>query len=195
MNFVLRGVAYISVVFVGLFFLLKYSGNFKYRLFFNILLLIVFANFLRYPFIAGWTYQIQKDQVYPVRVLGIDQNILLDQKRYELLKKMKDIVPNGSEVVVSHHLCWGYVYLLDLKPPYLYFDFYPNLFIDYIKENPHELNQLTFIELEDIPFPREFFKQLMSITNEEVQIKKVVIGESNVISEKIKLNQDYIDSN
>jgi hypothetical protein len=175
--FELRGVAYISVVFVSIYIFLLFLKDIRYKIVFSVFLFIITINFIRLPFISGWTYQKQIEQTQPVKVLGIDQTILLDSERYGNLEKLKEIVPPNSTVLVSHRSFWGYVYLLDWNIPYLYFDFSENLFMEHIKLHATNLDNYAFIELKTIPFPNGFFDRLTDFGLNKEHLQNITVND------------------
>jgi hypothetical protein len=176
-HFELRGVAYISVIFVSIYVLIVFLKDIKYKIVFTIFLFVVTVVFMRLPFISGWTFQKQIEQTHPVKSLGINQNILLDTERFNNLEKLKEIVPQNSYVLVSHRSFWGYVYLLDLKIPYLYFDFSENLFFEQFKLHPSDINNYVFIELSTIPFPDDFFERLKALGYDLSDVDKIAVND------------------
>lgn len=180
-HFILRGVAYMSVIFVTIFILSAFLNDNKYKVIFIFFLFVATVSFMRSPFIAGWTYQVLSEQKKPVSQLGIHQNILIDQERFQNLEKLKNIIPENNFVIVSHRSFWGYVYLLDLKIPYLYFDFSEKLFFEQIRLHPEDINNFAFIELNTIPFPEGFFERLKSVGYDEEKFQKINITDQIVV--------------
>jgi hypothetical protein len=179
--FILRGVAYVSVIFVSIYILIIFINEVRYKVIFTLFLFIATINFLRLPFIPGWTYQVLSEQRNPVRNLGISQNILIDDERYQILEKLKSILPDNDFVIVSHRSFWGYVYLLELKIPYLYFDFSENLFLEQFRLHHKDINDFAFIELSTVPFPSGFFDRLKSVGYDEDKFQKINITDQIVV--------------
>ena len=112
-QFHIRQVAYLSLVAPFVIVLLKPSIKVKAVL----LLALVALCFQFEKNLNGknWFGDVYLDQTNSVSSIGIDQNVKVSISEIERLKYVKTYLKDGEECFLSNK-CWGYVYLLNLKP-------------------------------------------------------------------------------
>ncbi len=155
-NFSIRASLYAMPAIV---FLLYYGiEKNKYLLPFVLLALIIsfvrFSNFINQD---GWYgYKISKQTV------KIDDNnsifdLKIDHKRAERIMGLKEIIPTNSSILISSKELWGYVYLLNCQPHYVYYNYDEDLVKYYFFKVKKIPNEIYLLENANDKFPENMF--------------------------------------
>ena len=172
-KFELRSTIYIMPALIFIYFYLCYTGNKNLLLVYFVILFICIGRFSgEYIFTPGWNGYIIAKQNKSLNSLNINQNILIDSERYNIIKELQFYIPPKAEVLVSNNKLWGYVYLLGAKTPILYFNYNESLLKYYFKNNPLEVNCLYLLESKRAPFPDKIYVREIFITTDTIYLKQ-----------------------
>lgn len=126
------------------------------KLFYIFILLTASLFIFKGFFTRGWQDYVISEQSTPVRTIHIEKNIKLDDERLEQVKEIQIVIPRKSNVIISYQPYYGFVYLLDLKLPYLYFHFNPDQLIFHYKKGAMK-GTYYLLEKRDYKFRRDIF--------------------------------------
>lgn len=158
--FAVKSTFYLTALLPAVFLIVHKSQQKLVGILFVISLLIPVLNYASYPFKAGWSKQLLIEQDNSIEGNADLDHIKLDDKRLSELKKLSNIIPDGSVVLPSSTRMWGFIYALRLKPGFTFFVFNTQGYLKYIHDNRVEFNSLYLLEDNTKPFPAEFFEGL-----------------------------------
>lgn len=179
-NFFVRSAFYFPFLLLSIFALIYITGYYKIIKVLGILLFIVFINFMSLPFRGTWEgYKLVEQNKKFTTTSGTE--IFLDQSRHDQLEELKPFLKNQENIIVSHYKLWGYVYLLDATPPFIYYR--TNSYIKfYLDKNNIPGESLILLEKKDEPFEEGF---LAEITRGEIKdFHKIDLKEFVIYSKK-----------
>lgn len=181
-SFIIRSSAYMTPLCIFVFCMLKKGENSKLILPFYLFLLINLFRFLFiFPNNQGWNNFKLSEQTIPLKSIGINQKISLEEKRINTLKSLKAIIPINSKVSVSCNVLFGNLYLLSSKPLYLSYMFDEKNTIEALMKIKFKNESVFFIESIEEPFPSSLFQKLtllnynytMTFNNQEIRLYQV----------------------
>jgi len=153
---------YRSVVFIMplVLFVFKYVVDFERKPLLVLFLLFILLTAIRYSVIFPNTMscfgQIIADQKYELDTIGSNKDLLLDEYRLQRVRRVKELVPKGSPVIFNQPELAGYIYLGELKPLALYYD-YSDKGFSYLIDK--KIVNLEYSELYIFEAPWEKFKE------------------------------------
>lgn len=138
---------------------------------------IAIAAFFTYPFRYTWDKEykpIEQNIAYQFR----DATIYFDSEKARKLNEAKPYIKGENNILVSDPKLWGYVLILDGKPPLLYYKF-NDYVLRYIEENNISKQKLVFLEDHQNPFEKEVIQKFIG---DEFVLKKVKLSDFDVYS-------------
>lgn len=138
--------------------------KFFYLLFIILSVLRFSVEFIHRP---GWAGYVISDQKSSILNINSKVDILLDERTSKELNIIKDIVPPHSDVYISSCYAFGYVYILKLNTPLLYYNYNDDVMNALFSKQPNLLkNEIYLIEDEIIPFPENnYFNRAFNNNN------------------------------
>lgn len=174
--FQVRTAGYFVVLILLVIAMLQVIPLKKFNLLFLCLLVIVFLNFLSYPFREGWARYKLVAQTEKYTLPNGKGQIKLSPKVFENTVAISPYLTGKSQVVISHPNLWGYVYLSGAQALNLHF--MPNeAYIQYFLEKQViDLNSLTFMEGKLIRFSETFISNMMGSENyDKIDLGDIII--------------------
>lgn len=145
-NLIYRSASYASFMFIALYIAYQNCDQ-KGLSRFKFIYLIVLINFISYPFRECWEGYKLIEQKIPYAFGG--ETLYLDQKRYDQLISVKEVIKNKTVFITDHRL-YGYALLADAKLDNLIFRKDQDLYNAFININPNGVilnNKMSKIEL------------------------------------------------
>lgn len=162
---------YMSSVFIGIY-LLMISDRWRVPIVFETMMVLAFISFLSYPVKIGWAGYKIIDQTEKITPLGYGEPIYLDKERIKSLEQLKKIVKPGSQVIISSPELWGYVFMLNYIPPYVYYEFNKEE-LNYILKNPSKRDQFYYFEDNNVKFPDKFIINSMVSRSNDIDTIRI----------------------
>ncbi len=179
-NFFVRAVFYFPFILVGCLYLGSQLNSKRGNLListFMVIVLIAIITFFNYPYRTSWDGKyklIEQDQAFEFK----GSTLYFDKARIEILNEAYPYLKGEENVLVSHPILWGYVFLLDAKPPLLYYKFNDNV-LQYIEENNISKQKLILLEHHKYPFKKEMIEKFIG---DEFILKKTELSDFNVLT-------------
>jgi hypothetical protein len=172
--FEVRGACYFASLLLAIFGVISLCGTRRSHVLPALgLLFVCLLNFFSFNFREGWGKYKRSDQNQPVAVGPSGGHIYLDARRRDLVEKVRPLLQQRTHVVVSDPTGWGYVYLTDASPLYLYFRFNERALDHFLAEEKISTSTLTCIEIKEVPFPAGFIERLL----EKEKFTRVDLGD------------------
>jgi hypothetical protein len=106
---------------------------------------------------SGWNGYVISKQTENIKDNGYSQSIKLDKQQLAMLSELKTIIPPQSKILVSVPSLWGFVYLLDGKPPILYFKYNEIRESTFLKNIKYHPTEVFLLESKNSPFPKRMY--------------------------------------
>ncbi len=177
-NFFFRSAFYFPFILLGCLYLGIQLNSKRGNLListFMITIIIAIITFLSYPYRTSWDgkYKLtEQDQAFEFK----GSILYFDKARFESLNEAHPYLRGEDNVLVSHQDLWGYVLLLDAKPPYYHYKF-SEYTLKYIEENEVPIKDLLLLEDKDKPFEDDIIQKLLG---DKFYLKKVELSHFNV---------------
>ncbi len=152
----LRAVMYISFYLPFIYIILKFTGKHWRKIYFVFVLLISIYFFHSLYLYSkdnfAWFDIVYTKQNIPVKSIGINQNIYLDETKFANLKELKNELKEGDHVIFGsdYHL-WGYMYLLGVQPVSYSFYFKEEEVLTDLRKKPVDFETFKCISWKNWP--------------------------------------------
>lgn len=133
--------------------------------------LFVFIYF--YPTSTGWNGYKIIEQTESANTINPKANILIDKFHYQKCIEYSRFLPKGATVFTNSSGFFGYMYLLDLETPFLYFNYSNDLMELYDKSHPISKDTVFLFEgrygkLQSMSFLKGLYNECVEIKTDTI---------------------------
>ena len=160
--FFIRTKLYFPFIFIALVFLIKFVRNKIVIISFSLSIIVCSIMYISSPF--RFNREGFKGIEQNQKFTSLKGTIYLDKERLKMLEEVKPYIENKNNVIVSHPLLHGLVYLLNGKPPFLFFTPYKAT-ETFLIENEYDYKSYILIDYKKFPFHNKF---LDNVTKETI---------------------------
>ncbi|WP_430817679.1 hypothetical protein [Carboxylicivirga sp. RSCT41] len=100
--------------------------------------------------------------------------LYIDLKKYQKLRELENIIPQGNHVIVSNPNLWGYVYLQNLKPLILFFRYNQEAINEYLSIKKNTINSFYLIS-EKGEFSNEMRYEIDSFDIKRIETEHFIV--------------------
>lgn len=169
-DFFVRSVKYFPFIFLALFYFSKYSNMLSKLMAISIIAICILffaSTFFRHSW-GGYKLLDQTEKY----TLSENNYIKLDQSKIDKLDELEPYIAGEDNVVPLSERLWGYLYLLEAKPLFLYYR--PNNSIQhYINENNIDYNTLVLLGEKGSSLSLLEISNMVGISTENLEVREL----------------------